>query len=132
MSKKQQGLGSLELDILKIVWELQPCTVQEVAGAIAARRAYARTTVLTVIQRLHAKGFLNRRKSSGVFRYRTTRHQSKVISRLIGQFVDTVLDGSAAPFIAYLTESHELTEDQIQMLRRIAQDLDNRSREKKS
>ena len=132
MTKKQQRLGNLELEILKIAWQMQPCTVQEVADVMTGRRPCARTTVLTVMQRLHAKGFLRRRKSAGVFRYRTTRQQSKVISGLIGQFVETVLDGSAAPFIAYLTESKKLTEDQIKTLRRMAQDLDDRSREKTS
>ena len=62
MAEQELSLGDLELEILKIIWERQPCTFPQVADVMAERRGLARTTVLTVMQRLHAKGFLKRRK----------------------------------------------------------------------
>jgi predicted transcriptional regulator len=123
MGKKRSRVGQLELDVLKIIWESQHCTVQEVAEILEKRRGYARTTILTVMQRLHRKGFLKRRKVGGLFRYSPTEKRSKVVSRLVGQFVDTVLDGSALPFVTYLTQSESLTKEQVSALRKIAEDL---------
>ena len=48
MSKKQQGLGELELEVLKAIWQEPGRTVQEVAEDLGKRRGSARTTVLTV------------------------------------------------------------------------------------
>ena len=131
MIKSDKSLGQLELEILKIIWQQPPCTVQEVAEVMAQRRGYARTTVLTVIQRLHAKKFLKRRKQKGLYRYYPTTGRRRVISGLVGHFIDTVLDGSAQPFVAYLSDSQKLTADEIETLREIACKLDRESREVK-
>ncbi|MFC1781909.1 BlaI/MecI/CopY family transcriptional regulator [Planctomycetota bacterium] len=130
MSNQHSGLGELELAVLKAIWENQPCTVQQVAKVLGRKRGCARTTVLTVMQRLHTKKFLTRQKSEGVFQYSTTEAQSKVMSRLIGQFLDKVLDGSALPFVAYLSSTNNLTKEQAETLRAIAQKIEHKEKER--
>jgi len=66
----------------QIVWEYPACTVAEAAERLPGRQ-YARTTVLTVIQRLHAKGLLKRRKRRAVFRLFRDAAARQVLSRLI-------------------------------------------------
>jgi len=53
-------LTPLELDIMKAVWRRPPITVRDVQEAIRPVRPLAYTTVLTIMDRLHQKGFLNR------------------------------------------------------------------------
>lgn len=125
MMRKQHGLGELELEILKTVWGAPGSTVQELTELLAEERNCARTTVLTVVQRLHAKGFLKRKKVDGVFRYSPTEDRGAVISRLIGQFVEKVLDGSAAPFLAYLADAKGLNEKQMEQLRAIVDEIED-------
>ncbi len=129
MAKKRSNLGELELAVLKAIWEHQPCTVQKIASVLGKRRGCARTTVLTVMQRLHAKGFLRRRKVGKLHQYSSTEKRSDVMSRLIGQFLDKVLDGSAAPFVTYLTETENLTDKQITALRKVARELERKEGE---
>jgi len=124
MPPVERRLGDLELEVLKIVWERQPCTVQDVAEVLEARRGSARTTVLTVMQRLHAKKFLKRRKQGGVYHYSTTRDRDQVLGGMVGRFVDRVLDGSALPFVSYLAGSKDLTPEQIETLRSIVRKLE--------
>jgi len=124
-ARSEQSLGALELEVLKIVWEYPACTVAEAAERLPGRQ-YARTTVLTVIQRLHAKGLLKRRKEAGVFRYSATQRRDQVLSRLITRFVENVLDGSAAPFVAYLTEARNITPEQRAVLEAIVRDLEKK------
>jgi len=130
MTKKESRLGELELVVLKTIWEHQPCTVQQVAKILDKRRGCARTTVLTVMQRLLAKGFLKRRKVGRVFQYVPTEERSKVMSRLIGQFLDKVLDGSALPFVTYLTDRKSLTREQAAALQAIAERLESKQKER--
>lgn len=130
MAKRRARLGELELTVLKTIWEHQPCTVQQVAKILGKRRGCARTTVLTVMQRLHAKDFLKRRKVDKVFHYVPTEGRNKVMSRLIGQFLDKVLDGSSLPFVTYLTKRKDLTQEQIATLRVIAKKLESKRKEK--
>ena len=130
MTKKASRLGELELAVLKTIWEHQSCTVQQVAKILGKRRGCARTTVLTVMQRLHAKDFLKRRKVGRVFHYVPTEGRNKVMSRLIGQFLDKVLDGSALPFVTYLTERKGLTQEQAAALRAIAEKLESKQKKR--
>ena len=132
MEKQERRLGELELDVLKIVWQHQPCTVQEIAEILAERRGLARTTILTIMQRLSAKGFLKRRKRGGIYHYSATEDRDTILSRLTRQFVATVLDESPLPFIAYLSETKGLTPDQAAALRRIIDDVEAEAGEDKS
>lgn len=129
MLRKHHGLGELELELLKTVWKHPGSTVQELAELISLDRTYARTTVLTVVQRLHAKGFLRRQKVEGVFRFWPTEEEGAVISGLIRQFVDKVLDGSAAPFLAYLAKANKLTRAQSAQLQAIVEELERNEKE---
>jgi len=53
-------LTPLELDIMKAVWNSAPITVRSVQEAIRPGRSLAYTTVMTIMDRLHNKGFLKR------------------------------------------------------------------------
>lgn len=122
--RKKKDLGELELAVLNTVWEHPASSVREIAAIVTETRPLARTTILTVMQRLHAKGFLKRRKIGAVYRYTATGEQGQVLGDLIGQFVQKILCGSPAPFLAYLAETKDLTEGQIAQLRGIVDDLE--------
>ena len=64
----REPLGHLELDVLQYIADHHPITVREVAAHFAEASGHARTTLLTVMQRLCVKGYLTHRKSSGVQR----------------------------------------------------------------
>ncbi len=129
MAKSTQGLGELELTVLKTIWQSDGCTVQEVAEIIARKRKCARTTILTVMQRLHAKGYLRRAKRNGVFRYYPTEAKGKVMGGLVKQFVDKVLDGSPTTLVSYLAESG-VSDAELAEMRRVLDEAQNRKGEK--
>ena len=115
MADNLQGLGELELKVLKTIWHNDGCTVQEAAEIISRTRKCARTTVLTGIQRLHAKRLLTRRKEGGVWRYFATQKPQKVLGGLVRQFVDQVLDGSPTALVSYLAQSGVSREELAEM-----------------
>ena len=41
MGKNQTRLGELELEVLKLIWQHQPCTVPQIADLLAQRRGQA-------------------------------------------------------------------------------------------
>ena len=103
MAKRRQTLGELELEVLKILWDQGPSSVLQVSGALSKQRGYARTTILTILQRLHKKGYLKRKKADGVYRYEPAQKRQQVMSRLLNQFIDRVFDGSSANLVQELT-----------------------------
>lgn len=123
-----EPLGRLELEVLQHIAEHHPVTVREVAAHFAATTGQARTTVLTVMERLREKGYLKRRKSTGVHRYIPTISKTDLLHRLVSGFVDEVLGGEVSPFVAYLTRSSLLNEDEVRKLKELLQRLESRER----
>ena len=64
---EHQPLGEQQLDLLRFVTENAPITVGEMAKVYGSPRGLARTTILTVMERLRTKGYLSRKKVEGVF-----------------------------------------------------------------
>ena len=121
MAKKAQTLGQLELEVMKIVWDKQGCSVLEVAEVLGEQSGYARTTILTVIQRLHKKVFLKRKKVGGVFHYYPTEKKTTVLGNLAKQFVQNIFEGSPASLIQHLADS-DVSADELTQIRKIIDD----------
>ena len=118
MSKK--SLSGLELEILRYLAANGGQTVREVAEGFPA---YARTTVLTVMERLRTKGYAKRSKVGGVYRYSSSLSSAELMRGVVGRFVDRALGGSVGPLVAYLAENPDLTDDEVASLRRLIEGL---------
>jgi predicted transcriptional regulator len=132
MARRRAPLGRAELEILQYAVDRHPVTVREVAEYAAETKGYARTTVLTVMERLRKKGYLTRKKAGGVYQYQPKLPKGELLEHLIGDFVDRVLGGSVSPFVAYLAQTGDLTEDEIARLKKAVQELEVRQKEDRS
>jgi predicted transcriptional regulator len=103
-------------------------TVGEAAEAFGARRGLARSTVLTMMERLRRKGHLTRRMTDGVYRYRALSSAADLLKGSVERFVERHLEGSVAPFVAYLSEAADLTDKERRELERIVARLDAHQR----
>lgn len=121
----QPKLGQAEWDILRYVGEHHPASVRDVADYMADNKGLARTTVLTVMERLRAKGFLVRRKHGGVYRYSPKESIAELSQRLVGNFVDNMLNGMLSPFFAYLSRSEKISDEQLEELKKLVKDLES-------
>jgi predicted transcriptional regulator len=128
MTPPRESLGHLELDVLQYVSDHHPISVREAATHFAETSGQARTTVLTVMERLRAKGHLTRRKVEGVHRYSPTISKAELLRRMVGDFVDDVLGGSASPFVAYLSQSSLLSDDEARKLARLLKQIESREK----
>lgn len=122
----RESLGRLELEVLHYVADHQPASVREVATHFAETSGQARTTLLTVMERLRAKGYLKRRKVAGVNLYTPTMAHADLLRRMVGDFVDDVLGGSVSPFVAYLSHSSLLSDDEARKLEQLLKRIESR------
>jgi BlaI family transcriptional regulator, penicillinase repressor len=123
VAKRLPTLGELEIRVLRLVWQQQPCTERQISDLIQQDRAVARTTVLKTMQRLESKGLLVREASEGPVRFRAAVEQDRLLPTLIGRFIESVLGGSAEPLVAYLAGSKKLSAKDLESLRSIAKKI---------
>ncbi|MGO8669926.1 MAG: BlaI/MecI/CopY family transcriptional regulator [Capsulimonadaceae bacterium] len=122
---KLTGLGDQELEVLRYVTDHAPVTVREVAEMFGEPKGLARTTILTMMARLSKKGFLNRRKTTSAFEYVPAVSKQDLMRNLVEDFVQRTLDGSLAPFVAYLTEQKGLSEREVADLKEFIQEMES-------
>ena len=126
---KPVSLGDQELALLRYVTDHAPVTVREAAAKFGESHGLARTTILTMMERLRGKGYLTRGKDAGAFEYRPVVAKKELMQGLVHNFVEKSLGGSLSPFVAYLTEAKGLSERELSDLRRL---LDLKDAERKS
>lgn len=130
MSKR--SLGDQELALLQFVAERGSATVGEAAEAFGGERGLARSTVLTMMERLRAKGRLDRRQDDGVFRYFSPASAGELMQDVVSSFVERSLGGSVSPFVAYLTEAADLSDREVAELEALVARLHARREEGKA
>jgi predicted transcriptional regulator len=106
-------VGDQELALLHFVNDHQPATVAQAVEGFGSPRGLARSTVLTMMERLRRKGYLTRRVIDGVYRYATRREPSAAVRRAVQTFVERTLGGTVSPFVAYLVEHEQLSDDDV-------------------
>jgi len=84
----------LELDIMKAVWLRSPITVRDVQTAIHPARNLAYTTVMTIMDRLYHKGFLNRRLEARTHLYEPAIPYTEVRDDALNTLIASFFDGS--------------------------------------
>lgn len=104
-------LGSLERRVMGQLWAGGPQSVGEVLEALNAAddRHLAYTTVMTILVRLHEKGYVTREKEGRHFRYAAVVEESalegQVGRRELSRLIDRYGADSVARFAADLGES---------------------------
>jgi len=58
---KLASLGTLEQQVMDILWENKSCSSRDVLGKLKREKKPAYTTIATILQRLYDKGLLNRK-----------------------------------------------------------------------
>ncbi len=129
MKPSREPLGHLELDVLQYVSDHHPISVRDVAAHFAAASGHARTTVLTVMERLRSKGHLSRRKLAGRQHYLPTVTKAELLDRMVGDFVDDVLGGEVSPFVAYLSRSPLLSPEEVRKLEQLLRRIESRQKQ---
>ena len=78
------GLGELETSVMDVLWDAaEPLRVRQVLDELNRHRALAYTTVMTVLDNLHRKGWLARSKDGKAYRYTATASREEYSARLM-------------------------------------------------
>src|SRR5664280_149383 len=93
-SRDLTGLGWLEAEVMRIVWDKGDVKVRDVYEELRLRRRIAYTTVMSVLRNLHVKGLLDQDKEPSGYIYRAIVSDDDVVEKIMG--------GRVEPLQAYL------------------------------
>ena len=121
-------IGDQELALLKDLDAHGAATVAEVVERFGQPRGLARSTVLTMMERLRKKGHLTRRQVGGVYRYAPRTAPGDAVQHAVAAFVDRTLGGSVTPFVTFLAEAHQVSDSELAELEELVARLQDERR----
>lgn len=95
-------LGSLQMRVLRILWERGDATVHEVLDAFPSGDRPAYTTVLHVLRTLERRGLLAHTKQNRQHRFRPLVNSEEVEAGVVQSLLSRVFSGSAQRLVARL------------------------------
>ncbi len=101
-SRDLSGLGWLEADVLRVVWDNGEVTVRDVYEELRETRRIAYTTVMSVLRNLAAKGLLEQDTSATAYVYRPIVTDEEVARGVLDALVEKIMGGRREPLIEYL------------------------------
>ena len=122
-------IGDQELALLHHIDECGHASVGEVATSYGEPRGLARSTVLTMMERLRGKGYLKRRQVKGMYRYSTATGPGEAMRSAVGSFVEKTLSGSVSPFVAWMSEHAKVSDTELAELEALVTQLQSKRKE---
>ena len=95
-------LAPLELACMNTLWPLGEATVREIRDGLAAHRARAYTTIMTIMDRLARKGVVERRKAGRAYVYRPRLTAEEARAQALTQVVESFFGGSKEALLLHL------------------------------
>lgn len=105
-----------ERNILELLWDRGELTAKEISDTLAATVGWNRNTTYTVIKKCVAKGLVERTEPHFVCRALIGREEARAAEAR--SLLDSWFGGSASLFFASLLDGKEVTEEEIDRLRR--------------
>ena len=123
MSKKRVAKPTdSELEILNVLWEIEPCTVREVHDRLSKSRDVGYTTVLKLMQIMTDKRLVDRDESRRSHVYRAVVSQADTRDHLLADLADRAFGGSVTRLAMQALADGRLNAAELQAIQKLIRD----------
>jgi BlaI family transcriptional regulator, penicillinase repressor len=125
MNQRKEDVTEAELALMQTLWDLGPATIRQLVDRVYQQNGtsvYA--TVQKLLDRLEAKGFVERDRGGQVHIFRAAVNRDELIGRRLRAVADSLCGGSLSPLLTHLVEGRGLSERERRELRALVERLD--------
>ena len=114
-----------ELDILRVLWDQGECTVREVHERLHADGGAGYTTVLKLMQIMHAKGLVVRNDAQRAHVYRAAVTRQRTQKRFLSEMVTRLFNGSPSQLVLHAHgETPRASKAELKQIRELLERID--------
>ena len=114
-------LTRLELQIMQVLWNKGPSTVQAVQQSLPGE-PLAYTTVQTMLNILQRKGKVKRKLLGKAYEYRPVLSRDKALREAASDMLDRVFGGSVEALLMSLVKSNQLDADKLAKVQKLIEE----------
>ena len=108
-----------EWNILNCLWEQNPCTVMQLVGELEKTVGWARSTTITTLRRMEAKGLVRCEQAGRGTACVPLVERDRAALAETRSFLDRVYQGSVGMMMSAMAKQEGLSREQITQLRAI-------------
>lgn len=115
-----------ELEILRVLWDLAPCTVRQVHEALQGQRKTGMTTTLKMLQVMEEKGFVVRTDDRPT-QFSPALPKEQTRAGLLEDLAQKAFGGSMRKLLVHAVQDVDLSDEELAELRKL---IDKAKRDK--
>ena len=124
-------MSDAEREVLLVLWDHGPKTVREMLPLLTEQgQAWARSTVITLLQRLEKKGYVDSDKSRHAFVFRAIVSREEAMHARMVDLAGELCDGDALPLVLAFAERHRFSAKEIERFRKMIDELEPKRRKR--
>ncbi|WP_027329415.1 BlaI/MecI/CopY family transcriptional regulator [Marinimicrobium agarilyticum] len=106
-----------EMQILEQLWQCHEATAQTIHDALGGERSVGYTGTLKLMQLMHQKGLLGRRREGRSHVYYPLVDEQNTKASLLSTFIDTTFSGSASSLLMHLLGNKKVSREELDEIR---------------
>jgi len=117
--RDKSRLGTLQLAVMRVLWERDECTVNEVHGVLAETRTVAPSTVATLLKRLEKREYIAHRTVGRQFYYKALRDERDVHRSMVSELTNDLFEGDASGLVVHLLKEGDIAKGDLAHIKRL-------------
>ncbi len=110
MGRPAQDITESELAVLRILWERGTATIRQLTDVLYPDGEAAQyATVQKLLDRMEAKGYVQRDRTMFVHVFRSVLDRDELIGRRLRSLAEMLCEGSLTPLLTHLARANDLT-----------------------
>ena len=117
---------AVELEILRILWDLEPCGVGEIHARLSESKATNYSTTVKMLSVMLQKGLITRNEKVTPHLYRAALSRQKAGKKFLNELIEKVYDGSAMSLVLQALAHGKASKAEIEEARKLLDELESR------
>jgi BlaI family penicillinase repressor len=118
---------AVELEILRILWDLEPCPVREVHIRLSEVKKTNYSTTVKMLSVMLQKGLVKRNEQVNPHQYRSAITRQKAAKSFLSELIEKVYDGSAMSLVLQALSSGKASQEEIAEARKLLDQMEGKS-----
>lgn len=110
------ALTDLQQAILKVLWDRERATADEVRSALGAKHPLTDSSVRTLLRRLEARGYLTHHLDGKTFVYEAVLPPARMAARAVRHIIDRFWAGSTEAFLVGMVDEEVVSPEELKRL----------------
>jgi predicted transcriptional regulator len=115
---------AVELEILRILWDLGPSPVREIHARLARAKGTNYSTTVKMLAVMLAKGLVKRDEEASPHVYRAAITRDRAAKKLLNELIEKVYDGSAMSLVLQALTAGKASQAEIDEARRLLDEME--------